>query len=739
MLALFFLLLFLGSSAQAQDGSFPPELDDMMIIGDIGVSIDLLFDDNELAREKINEALDEDGISFADIVINFTRSDQLFWLITRQAPTADEVAAILAGMTGYWDQNGNWVQWVAPEPQTGSIYGYIVMYDAADQPDASAEVLVTVEAQNGQRYTAIVETFGDDGSYEYKYLLEGLAPDKYALVARADGYVPSETHVVTVEAGEQVGEVNFKLQRAEVTSSISGEVIMLDAGGQPDTGAAVEVTINCHTGYGPGYAHVVNSKDDGQYIYPYTIEMAPGEYTVYATATGYHYSEKQVVTVNEGDEITGVDFKLQKIAVPAKEVGSIQLIGFGEDFIRFRVRDTEGDLYDGTLDGAVTLRERDGHTLTSSKAIQAAKVLWDPNIASNGLAEIRYENLEMGMKHPPMPIEIIIETEDGKVQLGIAVTLKRETGLDYTPASIVNVFEIPEISQVGSIEFADFGDDFLRFTVKDADGDMYDGTVYGAVKLRERAGHQLADPEMIQVGAVQWDPNISSNGLAIVQFIDLEIFSTLSIVPITATVDVIIESDDGMVELMLTLRIRRTTAGSGWQPAHIEEVLLVIFEEDFTGIGAYEMPEGWRTAESAGTPDTSGNWYVHPSNEAGGTAPEMKLSFNPIFDGDSGLIAPVIDVSDYSVLQLTFRHYLNYWDFSTDEVSLGVFVSDDGEDIFEPVKEWFEFTGDIGPERVIVDLSDYAGTSSLEISWVFVGNSDNIWGWYIDDIELRGR
>jgi len=441
MLALFFLLLFLGSSAQAQDGSFPPELDDMMIIGGIGVSIDLLFDDNELAREKINEALDEDGISFADIVINFTRSDQLFWLITRQAPTADEVAAILAGMTGYWDQNGNWVQWVAPEPQTGSIYGYIVMYDAADQPDASAEVLVTVEAQNGQRYTAIVETFGDDGSYEYKYLLEGLAPDKYALVARADGYVPSETHVVTVEAGEQVGEVNFKLQRAEVTSSISGEVIMLDAGGQPDTGAAVEVTINCHTGYGPGYAHVVNSKDDGQYIYPYTIEMAPGEYTVYATATGYHYSEKQVVTVNEGDEITGVNFKLQKIAVPAKEVGSIQLDGFGDELMRFVVKDTDGNMYNGTLDGAVTLRERAGHELTSSASIRAAEVVWDPNISSGGFAVVRFIDLEMDRFYPRMPIEVIIETDDGKVALCIDVTLEREIGKLFTPARIVDVKE----------------------------------------------------------------------------------------------------------------------------------------------------------------------------------------------------------------------------------------------------------------------------------------------------------
>ena len=89
----------------------PSELDNMMIIGEVGVSIELLFDDNELAREKINAALDVEGVSFADIVVNFTRADQLFWLVGRQAPTADEIADILAEMEGYWDAGGTWVEW----------------------------------------------------------------------------------------------------------------------------------------------------------------------------------------------------------------------------------------------------------------------------------------------------------------------------------------------------------------------------------------------------------------------------------------------------------------------------------------------------------------------------------------------------------------------------------------------------------------------------------------------------
>ena len=100
------------TEGDTDDGvQLPPELDNMMIIGGIGVSIDLLFDNNELAREKINAALDVDGVSFEEIIINFTTADQLFWLVGRQAPTAGEIASIIDKITGYWDAGGTWVDW----------------------------------------------------------------------------------------------------------------------------------------------------------------------------------------------------------------------------------------------------------------------------------------------------------------------------------------------------------------------------------------------------------------------------------------------------------------------------------------------------------------------------------------------------------------------------------------------------------------------------------------------------
>ncbi len=112
ILALLFLLsIFAPAAVLAEDNGLPPELDNMMIVGNVGVSIDLLFDDNETAREKINDALEDPDVTLDDVLINFTRADQFFWLLTREAPTADEIADILANLTGFWDAEGEWVPW----------------------------------------------------------------------------------------------------------------------------------------------------------------------------------------------------------------------------------------------------------------------------------------------------------------------------------------------------------------------------------------------------------------------------------------------------------------------------------------------------------------------------------------------------------------------------------------------------------------------------------------------------
>ncbi len=104
----------------------PPELDNMIFIGNLGLSIDLLFDHNELAREKINDALKDTDVSLADVLIHFTRADQLFWLIGRQVPTEGEVDSILSRFIGYWNAAGEWIDWL-PDTQV-----YTAVVDVKD-------------------------------------------------------------------------------------------------------------------------------------------------------------------------------------------------------------------------------------------------------------------------------------------------------------------------------------------------------------------------------------------------------------------------------------------------------------------------------------------------------------------------------------------------------------------------------------------------------------------------------
>ena len=88
----------------------PSELDNMFIVGSTGVSIDYLFASPAVARAKINEALT--GIdSFDEVFVNFTDAGQFFKLSNRQDATVDDEAAILAVITGYYDETGNWVDW----------------------------------------------------------------------------------------------------------------------------------------------------------------------------------------------------------------------------------------------------------------------------------------------------------------------------------------------------------------------------------------------------------------------------------------------------------------------------------------------------------------------------------------------------------------------------------------------------------------------------------------------------
>ncbi len=134
----------------------------------------------------------------------------------------------------------------------------------------------------------------------------------------------------------------------------------------------------------------------------------------------------------------------------------------------------------------------------------------------------------------------------------VSLTVTNPDGSDTeTKVDYITVSELPE---VGSIEYQSHTTNSITFLVRDVNGNPYDGTVPGAISLRERPGSALIDQAVVTQADVVWNPNINSDGIATITYNNL-------IVQGTGTIDVepiIIESTDEMMEIILKIGLQRT-------------------------------------------------------------------------------------------------------------------------------------------------------------------------------------
>jgi hypothetical protein len=157
----------------------------------------------------------------------------------------------------------------------------------------------------------------------------------------------------------------------------------------------------------------------------------------------------------------------------------------------------------------------------------------------------------------------------------------------------------------------------------------------------------------------------------------------------------------------------------------------ILFAEDFTR-NPFAPVSDWKRY-----PYNSVNWGLNGGNQAGGDAPEMQFRGNvdgTTVEGFSRLISPTIDASGATGLRLTFKHCLDFSPYNV--INLWVQVSTDDGVSWDTPSAWsIRPLGNVGPETVTEDLSDYAGESSIRIAWVFLGgDSASIESWSIDDI-----
>lgn len=143
------------------------------------------------------------------------------------------------------------------------------------------------------------------------------------------------------------------------------------------------------------------------------------------------------------------------------------------------------------------------------------------------------------------------------------------------------------------------------------------------------------------------------------------------------------------------------------------------------------MPTGW-TTQNTGTSITE-RWSVSNTANAGGSAYEMKCTYQNVNPGTTRLITPAINTSGVSQVTLTFRHMLDA--YSTG-VTLRVQTSNDKTNWTNTSWSVATSSTNISATSVTVNITTNLNSATTYIAFVAEGNLYNIDYWYIDNVSV---
>lgn len=150
----------------------------------------------------------------------------------------------------------------------------------------------------------------------------------------------------------------------------------------------------------------------------------------------------------------------------------------------------------------------------------------------------------------------------------------------------------------------------------------------------------------------------------------------------------------------------------------------ILLQESFDG---NSIPSGWSIA-GVGT----SNWSISGTNTAGGTANELKLDWDPQFNGTTRFVSPAVNLTGIESVVVSFKHYLdNYQGANT----IGVATSSDNGTTWN--EAWSQGFSNSTQYSFCQEISTPdMGNASVQFCIFFTGNSYNINDWYFDDIEV---
>ena len=146
---------------------------------------------------------------------------------------------------------------------------------------------------------------------------------------------------------------------------------------------------------------------------------------------------------------------------------------------------------------------------------------------------------------------------------------------------------------------------------------------------------------------------------------------------------------------------------------------------------ASTMPAGWTTLNT-GTGITE-RWNVSNTNRAGGSAYEMRCTYQNVNPATTRLITPAINTVGVSQVTLTFRHFLDAYGSGA---TLRVQTSNNKSTWTNTT--WSVATGstNIGPATVTVNITTNLNSSTTYIAFVVDGNLYQIDYWYVDNVSI---
>ncbi len=153
----------------------------------------------------------------------------------------------------------------------------------------------------------------------------------------------------------------------------------------------------------------------------------------------------------------------------------------------------------------------------------------------------------------------------------------------------------------------------------------------------------------------------------------------------------------------------------------------VLFEETFSG--ATFPPSGWMVFGNMQ------NWASSNTNNASGTAPEMRVKGTPSFTGTQRIISPQVNTTGQSMVIIRLKHMFDHADGNSSPITLGVDTrSNNGA--WNSV--WsVNATADIPAQTLTIVVNNAnVGAANFQFSIYVNGSSANMKDWYIDDVEV---